>query len=121
MDHPHDGTVVNLGMALNRLGGDEGLLEEVAQLFIETAPDLVDQVRKAVLTRNAAAIYQAAHTLKGSLGNFCAESAFQAAFRLEQMGRSGELAGLDEAYATLEVEIERLWPVLTAIVEKSGA
>src|ERR1700751_159363 len=94
--------IVNLAMALSRLGGDRDLLEEVAQLFIETAPDLLEQVRKAVDARSSVAVYRAAHTIKGSLGNFCAEPAFQAACCLEQIGHSGELAGIDEAFAALE-------------------
>ena len=120
MDESRNVEIVNLGMALNRLGGDQSLLEEVAQLFIETAPDLLEQVRLAVDTRNTAAVYRAAHTLKGSLGNFCAEPAFQAAYRLEQIGRSGEMASLDEAFASLEAELGRLQPALAALVGKPG-
>ena len=118
---PYDNQgILNLAAALERLGGDRELLEEVAQLFLETAPKALAQLREAVAKHDAPAVASAAHSLKGSVSNFEAGPSCQAALRLERMGRSGELTGVEEAFAALETEMERLQPALVALVAKRG-
>jgi HPt (histidine-containing phosphotransfer) domain-containing protein len=55
------------------------------------------------------------HTLKGEVGNFGARAAFQAALKVEMLGRSGNLEGIEPAWAALEAEVQRLLPALTAL------
>ena len=50
----------------------------------------------------------AAHALKGSVANFRANAAVDAASQLELMGRHGDLSLADSALANLEKEIERV-------------
>jgi HPt (histidine-containing phosphotransfer) domain-containing protein len=107
--------ILNLAVALERVGGDRELLEEVATVFLSTAPDLIRQIREAVASRDAAKLQRAAHTLKGSLGNFAAQAACDAALRLEERGRSGNLDGVGEALARLEEEMRRLLPILASL------
>ena len=120
MEPPNEFGILNLAVALERVGGDNELLEEVAQLFLDSVPELLTEIREAVVSRNAKALERAAHTLKGSVSNFAAEAAFQAALRLEKMGRTGELAGVDQAFATLEAEMERLQPAIAALAERDS-
>ena len=115
-----DNEILNLAAALDRMGGDTELLEEVARLFLETTPKLLDQIRWAAGGRNSPELGRAAHTLKGSAQNFGATAVVEAAFRLEQMGRAGDLTGVDEAVAALEAEMERLEPALVALTTKTG-
>jgi hypothetical protein len=58
--------------------------------------------------------------LKGAVANFAARSAYEAAFRLEKMARSGDLSGAPEAEAALAREIERLRPALMALGEQAA-
>ena len=112
--------ILNLAAALERVGGDSDFLGEVAQLFLDSAPEMLAQVRDAAKTRDARALQRSAHTLKGSVGNFGAAPTVRAALRLEQMGRAQQLDGVEEAYAALEQEMVRLQPALTALGAKSG-
>lgn len=107
-----DSSILNLALALDRVGGDRELLQEVAQVFLEASPELLQRVQKAVADRDSKALEQAAHALKGSVGNFAAEDVYQAAMRLEKMGRSGNLDGVEKALADLEAEMVRLSPAL---------
>ena len=91
--------------ALERVGGDEELLKEIAELFVEDAPELIEKLRGAVAAGDAAGVETAAHSLKGSVANFGAEEAVAAALRLEQMGREGQLDGAPDAMENLEAEI----------------
>jgi hypothetical protein len=59
--------------------------------------------------------------LKGSVGNFCAQGAFEAAQRLERMGKSGDLSEVETAWRALQCEMERLNPALAAWLEGETA
>jgi HPt (histidine-containing phosphotransfer) domain-containing protein len=109
---------LDMTAALGRVGGDEELLKEIAQLFLEQWPDSLSDVKRAIEVRDAQALERAAHSLKGSVANFGAKDAHQAALRLEMMGRSGEWAGdLGSALADLERSLQSLCPQLMRLVQ----
>ena len=103
---------------LERLEGDAELLAEIVGVFLEDCPRLVASIREAVARGDARLLERAAHTLKGSVGNFGVSAAAAAALRLEQMGRQGELAQAGEACAALDREIERLKPILAGLCQE---
>ena len=94
--------------ALARVGGNVELLREMVALFLQELPELLTNLRDAIGAGNANAIERAAHKLKGSVGNFSAQPAFEAALKLEVLGRDGSLTNAEPVYADLEREIERL-------------
>ncbi len=110
---------LNFAVALDRLGGDEQLLCEVAQLFLEECPELVAQVRTAVVSGDADALQQAAHTLKGSVSNFGAAAASEAALALELMGRNGELNQAQTGLAALERALAHIEPALAELAAQA--
>ena len=101
---------LDYAVALERLGGDVELLQEVANLFLEEYPSLMSEIQAAVKSGNANGLERAAHSLKGSVANFGADSAFQAALVLENIGRSGDLTGAFEAHAQLAAVMHELHP-----------
>lgn len=106
---------LNLSEAMNRVGGDRILLRTLAQLFLQTYPTQLVELRKAIRQRDNPAIRRLAHTLKGAVGNFGTGPAYQAAQRLETMGRQSEPAGLDEACNTLEKALAGLQGALKSL------
>jgi CheY-like chemotaxis protein len=94
--------------ALARTGGNVELLTEMAALFLRQLPALLTSLREAVTAGNANAIEGAAHKLRGCIGNFSAKPAFEAAMKLEVLGRDGNLSTAEPVLAELEKEIERL-------------
>ena len=101
--------------ALERTGGSVEVLQELVELFFEECPKLMDQIRHAIARGEAPELRRAAHTLKGSVSVFGAEPAREAAWRLESMGREGNLSQAETAWAALENEIERLKPALRSL------
>jgi HPt (histidine-containing phosphotransfer) domain-containing protein len=72
-------------------------------------------MREAVAAGDSGSVSRIAHRLRGSLANFGAEEAVEAAFRLEKMGAEGDLAGADgvcealiEGYDTVRTGLQRL-------------
>jgi len=110
--------VLDRAALLERLEGDAELLAEMVGALLEDCPRLVASIREAVARGDARLLERAAHTLKGSVGNFGASAAAAAALRLEQMGRQGELAQAGEACTALDREIERLKPILAGLCQE---
>jgi HPt (histidine-containing phosphotransfer) domain-containing protein len=106
---------LNRALALERVGGDEELLREIAGLFLEDYPSLISQIQQSLATSDAHALERAAHSLKGSVANFASEAAYQAAFDLEQIGRSRKLDRAAEAYDRLSTVMSHVCPELKAL------
>ncbi len=102
--------------AQERLGGDSELMVEMAGLFLDECPRLLSEIRTAVARQDGKALEWAADSLKGSVANFAAAAAMEAAAALAQMGRQSHLQGAPEACATLEAEIEGLKEALADIL-----
>jgi signal transduction histidine kinase/CheY-like chemotaxis protein len=93
---------------LARVGGSHVMLEEIIGLFLEDAPKLLESIRQALAAGDANAAYRAAHTLKGSVGNFDALLAVALAQRLEARAREGDIAAANGVFASLEAEMHSL-------------
>jgi len=110
-----DGPPVDRAEALERTGGNVEVLGELVQLFFEECPALMDQIRSAIADRDKPLLRRAAHTLKGSVAVFGAEAAREAAWRLESIGREGDMDDAPEAWNALESQITRLMPTLSEL------
>jgi two-component system, sensor histidine kinase and response regulator len=102
-------------LALGRVGGDLELLQEIAVLFLDTYPQVLDEIRTAATTGDAKALERSAHGLKGSVANFGAAQAVEAARHLEALGRAAQLDDIGPALLNLEHALETLRPELETL------
>jgi PAS domain S-box-containing protein len=107
--------IVDWSAAVARLSGDRELLGELIEVFLEECPKLLATIRQAAADEDGGALRLAAHTLKGSVGNFAARPAFEAAMKLETLARDGIFTGVPAALNVLEKEIEALLPELSEL------
>ena len=105
--------LVDLDTALERLGGDQQLLETVVQMFLEECPSLMTKLRSSVFKQDAKALELAAHTVRGLVHNFGASTACELALKLELMGRDRNLSESAATATALETELKR---VIAAVV-----
>ena len=98
----------NKAEALGRIGGDEELLDELCQIFLEESPKLLEKLRQAVASGDSDGVMRAAHSLKGESSYLGAGGTSQAARQLEEMGRSKDLSGAADIVAVLEREVASL-------------
>jgi len=110
--------VIDREAALARIDGDWELLRELAGIFLEESPGLLLGIRDAISRGDSEALVRAAHKFKGSVGNFAAQLAFDAALTLEEIGREGDMSKAEDAYETLETEAERLRRALVALKQE---
>jgi len=90
------------------LEGDPNLLSELALLLLDDLPQQMDAIHRAVDNKQDHELERLAHRLKGSVGNFAAKPAFEAAFHLEKIARQGDFKQAPQALGALEHEIQRL-------------
>ncbi len=114
-NRPAEAASWNKAEALARIEGDEELLREVCQLFLEESPKLLDKLRQAVAAGDAEGVVRAAHSLKGESSYLSASATSQAARQLEEMGRNQDLSRASDMLAQLEREVTSLQLELKAL------
>jgi two-component system, sensor histidine kinase and response regulator len=94
--------------ALDRIGGDEELLQELCQIFLEESPKLMQKLQQAVTEGDSDGVTRAAHSLKGESSYLGAGGTSKAARDLEEMGRCKDLSRASETLVVLEREVAGL-------------
>jgi two-component system sensor histidine kinase/response regulator len=93
---------------LARVEGNRDLLAELVDIFRAEHPRLLANLWRSVESGDAKGVQEAAHAIKGTVGNFGAHAAFAAALALEVMGKEGVLTGAGVGVARLEREVDQL-------------
>jgi HPt (histidine-containing phosphotransfer) domain-containing protein len=106
---------IDLAALMDRLAGDRELLQELIGLYLDDEQTLIDQVAAAVAAGDAVWLGRSAHTLKGSVGNFCAASAHGAAAALEAAAREGRMADAQPLFDRLVIELDKVRSALRSL------
>jgi CheY-like chemotaxis protein len=102
---------------LEELSGNTTLLRRLAAAYFEHTPAVIEAIRRAIAADKGDVLKQAAHTLKGSLAQFQASPAAEAARRLEVCASQSTPAELAVLLTELEAELARFHQTLRETVE----
>jgi HPt (histidine-containing phosphotransfer) domain-containing protein len=105
-------TLPTKAFALRFVSGDEELLGELVNVFLDDCPRLLSELQSAAVDSDAPALKRTAHTIKGAVLNFGDAAAVEVAQRLETMGATNNLAGAVSVCAALEDRLNKIRPVL---------
>jgi two-component system, sensor histidine kinase and response regulator len=105
--------------AMSRVGDDRELLAQMVMIFRAESLKMLVSIRKAAASGDGNALSRAAHSLKGSAGNFGPGPTYDLARELERMGHDGQLAGAEAKVAELEARLAELELALLEFVETS--
>lgn len=97
-----------------QVGGDHQLLEELTDLFCGDYPQLMEQLTAAAANRDYPKAAYAAHTLKGMVGNFGAQAAWDLAQTIECAAKS-QAENLLPMSQRLDEELRRVAQGLRAL------
>ncbi|MFC1840905.1 response regulator, partial [Thermodesulfobacteriota bacterium] len=97
--------IFNASEALEVVGGRKDLLMEIAGIFLENLPGDIDKIRESITMKDSDMLENAAHSLKGAIGNFGTRRCFDAAYRLEKMGSGNQMEFAEAALRKLEEEL----------------
>jgi HPt (histidine-containing phosphotransfer) domain-containing protein len=101
-------SVFNRYTSLERMGGDERLLHDLAEFYVEDAPSLCRQLTEALQRGDADEVTRSAHSLKALSANFDAHAACAIAQLVERTSGSGNLTAVRPLLATLSTTVEAL-------------
>jgi two-component system sensor histidine kinase/response regulator len=88
--------------------GNEDLFREIAGMFIESCSDYIAKIKEGIAGNDAGILEREAHSLKGAVGNFGAKEAYEAAYRLEKLGKVGDMATAGEGLSNIERALNEL-------------
>jgi HPt (histidine-containing phosphotransfer) domain-containing protein len=97
---------------------DEELLSESIDLFLERADQRYQLLDGAVKDRDEQRVMEEGHTLKGMVAIFTQAAPYEAAKKLEFMGRNKDLSGVEEALVEFQGQLEELKDALRAWLEE---
>ena len=106
-------TIIDWSAALKAVRGDDRLLGTIVAAALHEIPDLLAEIRRAANGGDAKALRLAAHTLKGSIRYFGAQSVLEPAMRLETMAQNEDLQGAGEVVSVLDQSAGQLLACLT--------
>ncbi len=86
--------------------GEENILVSLIEIFLQSSPAVLAEVRAAYEDRNGARLARAAHLLKGSCSNFGASRLREACEKLEMAEEHPDFSAARNLVATVEREFE---------------
>jgi CheY-like chemotaxis protein/HPt (histidine-containing phosphotransfer) domain-containing protein len=89
--------------ALKRVGGDAGLLREMAGLFLEDTPALLGEMQAALSAGDSATVARGAHRLKGAVSNFDVGHLTELAAHLETAAAAGNVEVITPLFQQLKI------------------
>jgi len=113
LEHLTDDNSFDLDASLDRLGGDDELLKEISETFLEDAPRQFAEIARAA-AEHAEDTYRLCHTLKGSAANVGAADLSIAAHSAEALAKAqqwdeltSELPNLEELFEKYKAAVSR--------------
>ena len=110
--------VFNLDAALAPVAGDMAIFKRIIEVYLKTCQPLFQELKQAVLEKNPERIVDRAHALKGSTSNFAAYKVVDLSAKLEQTGKTTDIAEADGLLNQLEIELTRLIAALEQFKNK---
>jgi PAS domain S-box-containing protein len=104
-------------LLLKAFDGDWNFLKEVVEVFLDDYPRLLDNLRRSFNEGDCDTFMRSAHSLKGMLKNFKAETAAEIAFDLEKKGKEADLNGVQTDIESLAAQIAEVDKTLRNMIE----
>jgi CheY-like chemotaxis protein/HPt (histidine-containing phosphotransfer) domain-containing protein len=114
-----DGASFDAAELLVRNDGNLEFLREMTEILAEDSARLLTEIQTAISTRDFQQAARGAHTLKGMVGNFCAEPALAAANVLESAAHEQSAERLPDTLRAAESALSQLLTDLNRFLTSS--
>jgi PAS domain S-box-containing protein len=104
----NDEKIIDWQEIMDRMAGDEKLIEEIVEAWLVDNPSAVAALEEAVKTKDAKEISLLAHTIKGSAATISANGLAEAALPLEIAGKEGKLDNADILFMEVQKEFDKV-------------
>jgi two-component system, sensor histidine kinase and response regulator len=109
--------LVDRASLLERVEGDQELLTELIQIFMEESPGLMNAMRGALHSGDMVVLERSAHSLKGAASNLSSKATANAALKLEQDAKENNQQSAKESWAAVEAIMKLLLPALSELCQ----
>ncbi len=96
--------------------GDMEFAQELFELFLSDTEQRLVALKEALTTGDFDLIRREGHTIKGASSNIGADPLREVAYKMEQIGESGDLSEADATLESLKAEFERVRNYLKEIL-----
>lgn len=100
--------LLNKKELLEKVFWDKELLNQIIDMFLEMFPDMMASIEESIKNADSESLVRAAHSFKGSVGNFSRHGAFEQAVELETIGKSQDLRDAPQVFQTMQKEVNLL-------------
>jgi len=108
-------SVLDLTEAMTNMDGDAELLQEIVEIFMETAEPQLDSIAQCIMIEDINSVAIQAHAMKGGASNFCARKFVASSLKLELLAKSGLLEGAQDALAQMRTDYVEVTEVVKVI------
>ncbi len=115
--NPTEERSVNLDYLKHNVGSDTQLMVELIDIFLDSGPTMLNEIKAALKTGDTKGMEVAAHTLKGAASNFGGQLVVRITKELEDRGSSHTLEGQQELVEDLSQALDRM---ILALKEEKG-
>jgi HPt (histidine-containing phosphotransfer) domain-containing protein len=113
-------TPMDKTLLLRAFDGDWSFLAEIVDVFLSDYPKLMEDLHRASKEVDSDLLVRSAHSLKGMLKNFQAESAAEIASVIETKGKAENFADIQTDIENLADQISVVDKMLRSIVEQQA-
>ncbi|MEX1325718.1 MAG: response regulator [Desulfobacterales bacterium] len=115
---PAEPVIADSSSLLKVFDEDWDFLKEVVEVFIDDYPRLFDNLQQSFEEGDCDTFMRSAHSLKGMLKNFKAETAAEIAFDLEKKGKTADLQGVQADIDRLAAHISEVDKTLRNMIKE---
>jgi len=104
--------------ALEQAGGDECLLRDLIEVFVNNAPGQLRRVQDGLDHGDCQSTARSAHTLKGSVSHFLDPEALAPLHELERLSKTGRLEEARELFASVKASTDDLLTLMSETMRR---
>jgi len=108
-------SVLDLKTAMANMDGDVELLEEIMEIFLDTAEEQLQSIENCIIIEDVGQVAIQSHGMKGGASNFCASKFVATALKLEMLAKTGSLEGGADLVNQLRVNFNEVKEVAAVI------
>ena len=112
---------VNIESARARMGGDEALVAELAQFFLNDVGQFLAEIERSLHNGGGKAVERSAHNLKSLAANFDGETMIVAAIKMEQAARQNDVEQVRKLFPELDRAARQVSKALQHYLQASAA
>ena len=113
--------VLNVDLTRARLGGDDGLLREIAGIFLDTVPQVMSSIRAALSANDLERVLSQVTALKGAIAALEAPDVLEFLVKVEAHAEQEDTVSTAAAFAMAQSLVEQVLAELTPAIGKKNA